>query len=177
MSKFLKNLMTQDIQRRLEGVEEAVLVNVIGLNSTQTVTLRKNLREKNIHLLVVKNSLARRATEGTPLAPALANAEGTLAIMWGAEDIVALAKEATRLTDSDEFKKFQSRGGVMDGAPLTPEKVAAISKWPSRTEQLSILVGQIVAPGRNLAAALCGPGAMLASQIKKKAEEEPSAAE
>lgn len=171
MSKFIKNLMTQDIKKRLDGVEEAVIVNVIGLNSSQTVTLRKTLREKNIQLLVVKNSLARRATEGTPLAPALADAEGTLAIMWGAEDIVSLAKEATRLTQSDEFKLFESRGGVMDGSPLTPEKVAEISKWPSRAEQLSILVGQILSPGRNLAAALCGPGAMLASQIKQKSEE------
>ncbi len=107
--------MTQDIKKRLDGVEEAVIVNVIGLNSAQTVTLRKTLRDKNIQLLVVKNSLARRATEGTPLAPALADAEGTLAIMWGAEDIVSLAKEATRLTESDDFKKFESRGGVMEG--------------------------------------------------------------
>lgn len=171
MSKYIKDLVTSDLRRRLDGVEEAILVNVIGLDSQKTVTLRKSLREKQIQLLVVKNSLARRATEGTPLAAALADAEGTLAIMWGAEDIVSLAKEAKRLTDSDEFKAFKSRGGVMAGEALTPQRVAEISKWPSREEQLSILAGQILAPGRNLAAAMCGPGGMLASQIKQKSEE------
>ena len=172
MSKYIKNLVTRDLQKRLEGVEEALLVNVIGLDSQQTMTLRKSLRDKNIQLLVVKNSLARRATEGTPLAPALADIEGTLAIMWGSEDIISLAKEAKRLSDSDAFKKFEPRGGVMEGEALTPERVTEISKWPSRAEQLSILVGQVLAPGSQLVGALLGPGGMLASQIKKKSEDE-----
>ena len=44
--------------------------------------------------------------------------------------------------------------------------------WPSRTEQLSILVGQILSPGATLSGQLLGPGGKLASQIKKKSEEE-----
>ena len=45
--------------------------------------LRRQLREKNIQLLVVRNSLAHRATEGTPLATALDDMEGSLAFVWG----------------------------------------------------------------------------------------------
>ena len=70
MSKYVKNLVVHDIQQRLNGVQDALLVNVIGLDSGKTYLLRKKLREKNIHLLVVKNSLAKRAEEGTSLAPA-----------------------------------------------------------------------------------------------------------
>jgi large subunit ribosomal protein L10 len=44
------------------------------------VVLRRQLREKNIHLLVVKNGLAKRATEGTPLSAAFDGAEGALAV-------------------------------------------------------------------------------------------------
>ena len=66
--------------------------------------------------MVVKNSLARRATEGTPLAPAFEGVEGTLAIVWGADDIVSLAKEVVRLAEDKEFEGFAARGGVMDGA-------------------------------------------------------------
>ena len=172
MSKYIKNLVTADMGKRLEGVEEALLVNVIGLDANSSVTLRKELREKDIQLMVVKNSLARRAAEGTPLAKALDQAEGTLAIMWGAEDIFTLAKEARRLSDSPDFEAFKTRGGVMEGEPVTPERVAEISRWPSREEQLSILVGQILAPGRNLVGALIGPGGAIASQIKQKSEEE-----
>ena len=55
---------------------------------------------------------------------------------------------------------------------LTPERVKEISKWPSRAEQLSMLVGQIMGPGAQLAAQLKGPGGSLVSQIKQVGEEE-----
>ena len=58
MSKYIKKLVVQDLSRRLEGVQDALLVDVIGMPANDTVALRKELREKNINLLVVKSSLA-----------------------------------------------------------------------------------------------------------------------
>jgi ribosomal protein L10 len=171
MSKYVKDLISKDLGKRLDGVTDALLVNVIGLDGNQSVTLRKRLREKNIQLMVVKNSLVQRATEGTPLAAAVDSLEGSLAVMWGSDDLISLAKEAVQLDKNKEFEGFQARGGVMDGEPLTADRVKEISKWPSREEQLSLLVAQILSPGRDLAAAICGPGAQLASQVKSKAEE------
>ncbi len=171
MSKRVKELLTQDLSHRLEGVTEALIVNVVGLDANRSVVLRKQLREKNMHLMVVRNSLARRATEGTPLAPALATAEGTLAVMWGGDDIVSLAKEAVKLQKDAEFKAFEARGGVMDGEALSSAQVQEISKWPSREEQLSMLVGQILSPGGGLAGCLIGPSGALASQIEKKSKD------
>ncbi len=46
MSKYVKNLITGDLSQRLDGVEEAVFVNVIGLDANQSVVLRKDLRKK-----------------------------------------------------------------------------------------------------------------------------------
>ena len=173
MSKLVKGLITDELGSRLESVEDALLVDVIGLDANQSVSLRKELRDKNIGLMVVKKSLARRAKEGTPLAQALGDMEGSLAVCWGAEDFVSLAKEVTRLHEDEEaYPAFATKGGVMDGEPLTPERVKGISKWPSRTEQLSLLVGQILGPGSQLVAAIKGPGAKLASQIKQKSEED-----
>jgi large subunit ribosomal protein L10 len=172
MSKKVKQLIARDISQRLDGVEDALLVNVIGLDANKTVLLRKQLSEKNINLLVVKNSLAKRATEGTPLAGAFNGTEGSLAIVWGAEDFVSLAKEVSTLDKSKEYEQFKARGGVMDGEHLSPERVQEISKWPSRTEQLSILMGQVLSPGANLAGALVGVSGELASQIKQIAEGE-----
>ena len=171
MSKFVKDLLTKDVASRLEGVEDCVLANVIGLGANQTVALRKRLREKDISLLVVKNSLARRATEGTSLAPAFEGLSGTAAVMWGAEDFVSLVKEAVELAKDEEFEQFEARGGCMDGENLSPERVAEISKWPSRSEQLSMLVGQILGPGSQLSAQLKGPGSKVASQVKKIVED------
>ena len=85
---------------------------------------------------------------------------------------MSLAQEVTRLTENAEFQAFKARGGVMDGEAMSAADVTAVSKWPSRAEQLSILVGQILGPGATLAAQLTGPGSSLASQIKQKSEEE-----
>ena len=171
MSKAVKDLVISGLSKRLEGVNDCVLVDVIGMEANDTCALRKRLREKNISLTVVKNGLARRATEGTPLAPAFEQMEGSLAVCWGGEDFIDLVKEVTELDKGDEFEKFEARGGVMDGESLTSEKVKEISKWPNRVEQLSLLAGQILGPGSTLAAQLNGPGGTLAGQIKSKSEE------
>ncbi|MEX0819933.1 MAG: 50S ribosomal protein L10 [Pirellulaceae bacterium] len=170
MSKYVKDLVVQDLKRRLTGVDDAVLVNVIGMEANDTVLLRRQFRDKGIGLMVVKNSLAKRATEGSPLSAAFDGAEGSLAIVWGGEDFVSLVKEVTSVDKSGEFDKFEPRGGVMDGEHLTSEKVKEISKWPNRLEQLSLLMGQVLAPGANLVSQLTAPGGALASQIKQKSE-------
>jgi large subunit ribosomal protein L10 len=170
MSKFVKDLITKDLRTRLDGVDDAFLVDVIGLENNKNVALRQRLRKKNIHLLVVKNSLARRATEGTRLASAFENTGGTLAVIWGGEDIISLAKEVVKISEEKEYAKFLPKGGVIDGQPLAAEQVKAVSKWPTRLEQLSILSGQILSPGAKLSSQLLGAGAKLASQIKKKSE-------
>jgi large subunit ribosomal protein L10 len=172
MSKYLKNLITDDIKKRLDGVSDLLLIDIAGLEANKNVELRKTFRDKNIHLSLVKNSLARRATEGTSLAPAFEGIQGSAAVVWGGEDVVSLAKEITRLASEKGYEKLIPKGGVMDGSKLSGDDVAKVSKWPSRTEQLSLLVGQILSPGAKLASQLLGPGGKLASQVKKKGEEE-----
>ncbi len=172
MSKYVKDLVTDDIKRRLDGVDDALLCNMIGLDANKTVELRKQLREKDIHVLVIKNSLARRATKGTQLAAAFENVQGAMALVWGGEDFVSLVKEITALHKDDEYEQFQAKGGVMDGEALTTEKVLEISKWPNREEQLSMLVGQILGPGAKLLSQIEAPGANLASQVKQISEQE-----
>lgn len=172
MSKYVKDLVTQEIAQRIGGVEDALLVNVVGLPATKAVALRRRLRESGMRLLVVKNSLAKRASQGTPLAPAFEQAQGPLALLWGDADIISLAKEVVALERSGEFAPFSPCGGVMDGEALTAEGVKRISKWPNRREQLGILVGQILAPGARLSSQLLAPGGAVASQIAKKGDGE-----
>jgi len=173
MSKFVKQLVTRDIAKKLHGVDDAVMVSTLGMDANTTNRLRGELEKKDIHLMVVKNSLGRRAAEGSSLALMFEGAAGQTALCWGSTDFVALVKEIVRLDkDSGQFSKFKAEGGVLDGERLSPEQLAAVSKWPSREEQISILVGQILSPGATLSGALLGPGGKLASQIKQKGEEE-----
>ena len=171
MSKYVKELVTRDIQRRLDGVEDAVLVSYVGMDANATNELRNELSEKDIHMMIVKNSLARRATEGTSIATAFEGAGGQIAVCWGSTDFVSLVKEVVRLDkDKDKFENFVADGGVMDGEKLDADGLKAVSKWPSREEQVSLLVGQILGPGSQLSAAMLGPGKMLNSQLKQKGE-------
>ena len=171
MSKYVKDLVTRDIRRRLDGVEDAVLVSCVGMDANTTNELRGELDKKEIHMLVVKNSLARRAAEGTHLAAAFEGATGQIGVCWGSTDFVSLVKELVQLDkDKEKFEMFVADGGVMDGEKLDADGLKAVSKWPSRQEQVSMLVGQILGPGAQLSAAMLGPGKMLNSQLKKKGE-------
>ena len=172
MSKYIKNLVTDHLRKRLNNIDDALLVNVVGLDANANNRLRTELEEKNIHLLVVKNSLAARATAGTPLELMFAGLTGSAAVCWGGEDIVGLAKEISRLAKDDQYAPLAARGGVMDGEELTAAQVAEGSTWSNRQEQLSLLVGQILGPGATLAAQLSGPGGTLAGQIAGQAEED-----
>lgn len=170
MSKYVKNLITDDLRERLKNVHDALLVDMIGLDANTNTRLRAELRSKNIHVMVIKNSTAVRATAGTSLAPLFEGIGGTSAICWGSEDIVSLAKEVTKLAKDDKNAPFQTRGGVMDGERLDAVRVEQVSKWPSRGEQLSLLLGQILSPGANLVSQLTSVGGALASQIEQRGE-------
>jgi large subunit ribosomal protein L10 len=172
MSKYVKNLVAEHLRDRLRNIHDALLVNMVGLDANTNTRLRALLRGKNIQVMVVKNSQAARASEGTPLAPLFEGLSGTAAVCWGSEDIVSLAKEITKLVRDDKYKPFEARGGVMDGERLSAAEVEQVSRWPSRTEQLSILLGQILSPGAMLASQLNSVGGALASQIEQRGEEE-----
>lgn len=170
MSKFVKGLMTEELKSKWDGVQDALLLDVMALGANQSVVLRKRLRAKDIHLMVVKNSLGRRASKGTPLAPAFEGVSGSLAVLWGSSDIVSLAKEVTSIVGAKEYEKVVPKGGVMDGAALSADEVKQVSKWPSREELICIVAGQVTGIGGQLASQLIAPAQQLASQIEKLIE-------
>ena len=136
MSKRIKNMLIEDIRGRLEGVNDVILVCLGQLDAQKTTELRRTLRQKNIQIQLIKNSLARQATLDTPLAPAFTETAGMLAMAWGGEDVVDLAKELDRIVKLKEFEGIEFRGGALDGGRLGPDEVKAVAKWPSRAEQL-----------------------------------------
>ena len=117
MSKFVKNLVSDDIKTRYQKVNDALLVNMVGLNSSSTYSLRKGFRAGS-GILVVKNSQAVRATSGTSLARLFDGVGGSAAICWGGEDIVALAKSITEILKSEKFRVQDPRGCHGRGADL-----------------------------------------------------------
>lgn len=170
MSKLVKKLVSRDIANRLDGVSDAIVANIVGMSGEQNYNIRKTFRESGVTVMVVKRTMAERATEGTSLRPAFTNQAGSMAVIWGCEDFVSLVRMVTKMADSGKFVKLEIKGGVMDGEALTADQVKKVSKWPSRQEQISILVGQILSPGATLSGQLVGPARKIAGQVKKMIE-------
>lgn len=170
MSKVIKNHIMNELTRELDGHGEVLVVDVSGLTGNEVNDLRLALRQQEISLLSVKNSLARRACESIGLEALRPVLEGPSTLVWGGEDVVALSREITKWTK--EIDTFEVKGGAVEGKTLDAAGVDKLSKSPGRVELLSIIAGLILSPGGNIAGALLGPGGTVAGQIKSKAEEE-----
>lgn len=171
MSKAVKDMLVDDLKQRLQDVGDVVVVSLGKLNAQKTTRLRHTLRKKQIQIQLVKNSLARRATAGTPLESAMGETAGMLALAWGGEDVVDLAKEIDRIASDKEFEGFECRGGAMDGSHLGAEDVKRVAKWPTRGEQLSLLSGQISSLGALLSGQILSAGGVLAGQIATRIDD------
>ena len=174
MSKYVKGIIIEYLRQQFQGVENALIVDVQGLNGNQSCLLRRILREQGIRLMVVKNSLARLATRDTPLGPLFEGLDGPAAVVWGGEDIVAVAKAVVSLVKDKEgrFESLTIRRGIVDGTVYDAAGVEEVSRWPSRQDLLAQIAGTLLAPYRQVASCIQSPGAQLASCVEQQSKED-----
>lgn len=175
MSKRVKGMLMDDIRGRLDGTRDMLVVDVSKLDAVSTNRFRLALRAKQISLLTVRNSLARRALSEAGVQGLDPVLTGSSTLVWGGADMVALSKEITGWLK--DLAKLEIKGGTLDGATLTAPDVEALSKSPSREELIGKIVQLALSPGARLAGALLGPGGTLASQLKTIVEKQESPAE
>jgi large subunit ribosomal protein L10 len=174
MGKRVKEMLIDDVGRRLRGVRDVLVVNSSKLDGVTANKLRMAMRKKNISALTVRNKLAKKALQGAGLSSLDPFLEGPTTLVWGGDDIVALSKEIARW--AKEIEPLEIKGGTTEGSSLTAARVEELSKSPGRQELISQIAALLTSPGAQLAAALMGPGAKLASQIQKIAEKEEQSA-
>lgn len=172
MSRYVKELIVDQLKHEYHGVNEVVLVSMAGMDAVQDNEVRLKLQEKDIRVQVVKNSLARLAFQGTALEPGFKDLKGVTAIASGSSDIVQLAKEITALAENKKYEKFVARGAVIEGEVYDADGVKDVSKWPSREEVLSTINGQIIGVARTINGQLVGTVRTLAGQVKKIIEDQ-----
>ena len=175
MSKPVKEMMMSQIKQRLDGTRDFVVVDASKLDANTNNELRIELRKEGVQMMAVKNALARRVFKAEGIEAPKEVFSGPCSIVWGASDIVQLAKLATKKAKA--LEPLEIRGGAIDGQSLDPAGVDTWSKAKGRDEVIAELVGAIVGPGSRLGGALKGPAGVLAGQIKSKAEESDDAAE
>ncbi|MGQ0633113.1 MAG: 50S ribosomal protein L10 [Planctomycetaceae bacterium] len=174
MSKRIKELMVDDLRQKLSDHREILVIDNSRLDGITANNLRLKLRKQNIRLLGIKNSLARKALAELGLEGLSTFLVGPSTLVFGGPDIVALSKEITRW--AKDLEALQIKGGLVDGNPIDPGQITALSKSPSREELLGRIAGLALAPGARLAAILLGAGGTVCGQVKSLAEKEPQAA-
>jgi large subunit ribosomal protein L10 len=169
MSKFVKEMIIQEIEDRLQGNRDVLILDSSKLDAITDNKFRQSMEAKGIHLLTVKNTLARKALGevGDALSEVLA---GPSTLAWGSEDAVALSREVAKIVKTTEGLKL--KGGAVEGQVMDTAGVIALSKSPGRVELISQIAGLILSPGAKLAGALLGPGGKLAGCVKTLADKE-----
>ncbi len=170
MSKYIKELIASDVRNRIGETQELLVVDPSKVDAITTNQLRLSLREKEITLLSVKNSLARMALNQAGISALDSILAGPSALVWGGEDIVALSKEMAKW--AKEIDGLQIKGGTVEGETLSASDVDALSKSPGRLELIGQIAGLALSPGGMLAGALLGPGGIISGQLKAHSERE-----
>lgn len=166
MSKKVKNLITRDLGDRLKGVEAVAVISPRGISGNKNNALRRKLHEKKVEMLVVKNTLVKRALEDDSKIRGFdALLEGPSAVVFGEASVSAIARLLLDEKKADEA--LELRGVFFDGEVYAGEQgVEQVSKLPTREEAIAQIVALLLSPGKNLAGALKGPGGKLASVLK-----------
>lgn len=138
-----KKAVVAEVSEAISGAQAAILAEYRGLSVAQMTELRRKAREANVFLRIVKNTLARRAVEGTDFACLTDALVGPLAFAAG-EDPAAVAKVLSDFAKAND--KLVIKAGAMGGQAMDVAAVDALAKLPSRDELLSMLMGTMQAP-------------------------------
>ncbi|PIT62214.1 50S ribosomal protein L10 [Snodgrassella alvi] len=157
-----KQAAVAEIAAAIANAQTMVLAEYRGISVASMTELRANARKAGVYLHVLKNTLARRAVEGTSFAGLADQMVGPL-VYAVSEDPVAAAKVLHQFSKKDE--KIVLKAGSYNGELLDVAQVAELASIPSREELLAKLLGIMQAPVSGFARAL-------AALAEKKAGEE-----
>ncbi len=155
MKKSEKAEIVTQMHEQFNQARFAVVTECSGMPVNQVTQLRKQLRGAQAQMYVVKNTLAGRALEGTPLVPLQPLFKGQLALVLGYDEPVMPAKVIRDFIKAERCEdKFRIKGGVLDGESLDPARLAAVADLPSKDELLSMVLSAMQGPVRGFVSTL-----------------------
>lgn len=165
MSKKVKNLIEKETAKRLSDTESCAVINPRGIDAIKNNHMRRRFREKGLRMLVVKNTLAKRASSSLKIKGFESLLDGPSAVIYGKASASVIARALMEEKKKDET--LELRGLFFDGEVYLGEKgVEKVSKFPTHEEALGTIVAAILGPGRKLGGTLKSQAGRIASLIK-----------
>ena len=138
-----KQAMVSEVATKLQGAQSLIVAEYRGLNVERITQLRAKARTSGVWLRVLKNTLARRAVQGTPFEKLSEQMIGPL--MYGiSQDPVAGAKVLSEFAKENE--SFVIKAGAMPNAVMSAQDIKALAQLPSREQLIATLLGTLQAP-------------------------------
>ncbi|RME25041.1 MAG: 50S ribosomal protein L10 [Deltaproteobacteria bacterium] len=162
MNRTQKAELVEGLAARLAETPLVILADYRGVTVNEITALRREIRAAGAEYKVVKNTLLRRAIEGTDKEGMNQFLAGMTGVVLSGDDPIATAKSLRDLTkDLQKEKRFIIKGGWFEGDALDAEAVKKVADLPSREELLSLLLrtiqegprqvlGVVQAPARDL---------------------------
>ena len=147
-----KAAIVDEVTEKFSAAASAVIVDYRGLTVEQVTELRKQLRDANVEMKVIKNSILVRAAEKAGLNGLEEVFSGPTAVAFSNEDVVAPAKIIDEFAKTAD--KLEIKGGIIEGKVASIEEITALAKLPNRDGLLSMLLSVLHAPVRNVAFAV-----------------------
>lgn len=170
MRKAEKITFVDNLTAELKNAKGVILVNYSGLSVKAQQELKSRLKEAGARMVVVKNTLLKRAGEGAKIDKNLLEdsiLSGQTALVIADEDPVAPIQALGKFAKEFETPKFKV--GIVDGAFQDSETLTKISALPGRDAILSQLLGTLMSQEYGLVGTLQGNLQKLVYILKTKA--------
>ena len=170
MLKREKERVVADLVERLRASDTLIVADYRGLTMPQIDGVRTEVLKHGARFTVVKNTLTKRAAEEAGVPELVELLDGPTAIAFvGDGDMVGVAKA---LNDTARQTKILSlRGGILQGKPMSAEKVRDLASLPPADVLRGQVLGAIVAPLSAIAALINAPLQDLVGLIDARIEQ------
>ena len=158
-----------ELKKELSEVKNMFVARFQGMTVAQDTDLRKKIRGANSKYKVVKNTLARKASEGTPAEGVSKFFDGSTAIAYNNADPVALAKALTAYAKTNPL--FVFKAGLVEGRVVNIADIGNIAAMPSKEELIAKLLFLINSPAQRIAVAVNGVARNLAVVVAQAVEQ------
>ena len=168
-SKGKKKEELDALKKDLEQAKNLFVAQFQGMTVSQDTELRQKIRDTKSSYRVVKNTLARKAAEGTAAEGVAKTFDGSTAIAYNANDPVSLAKALTAYAKTNPL--FVFKAGVVEGRVINLADITAIAAMPSKEELIAKLLFLVNSPAQRLAVVMNGVARNLAVVMKQAVEQ------